>query len=242
MLADACLGDAAPDYPHASRRDLEETAAACAAGGAAAVATTVADVRNDAEVQSLAEDCVSFLGGIDVLANCAGIIGPAEPTHLLKESDWIRVVDTNLTGAWRCLRAAVPFMIERGVGGAVINVASTAGVVAFPHFSSYVAAKHGLVGFTKAAAVDLAPHKIRVNVVCPTSLRSTGGTNSMLGGVSSMLGLSLEEYESTILANHPLGGLPADDDAAAAIVWLASDEAQFVTGSTLLVDAGFSAR
>src|SRR5437588_9427147 len=113
MLADASLGGAAENYPHPTPEDLQETAAQCSAGGPAAVATAITDVRRESDVDSLVRDCATLLGGIDVLVNCAGVIGPAQPAHLLTEADWSLVIDTNLTGAWRCMRAAVPYMIER---------------------------------------------------------------------------------------------------------------------------------
>jgi NAD(P)-dependent dehydrogenase (short-subunit alcohol dehydrogenase family) len=242
MLTDGCLGAEVAAYPLAEESDLAETAARCRAAGAGSVETVVVDVRKTSEIEAAVGACAAALGGIDVLVNSAGVIGPVRPAHLLTDIEWEFVLDTNLTGAWRCIRAVVPGMIERGRGGSIINIASTAGLVAFPHFANYVAAKHGLVGLTKAAALDFAEHKIRVNAICPTSLRSNGLGPSMLGGVASMLRLRLDEYEAFSLPNHPLGMLPADEDAAFAVAWLASDEAATVTGAALAIDAGFTAR
>jgi NAD(P)-dependent dehydrogenase (short-subunit alcohol dehydrogenase family) len=128
-------------------------------------------------------------------------------------------------------------------GGAIVNVASTAGLVAFPHFANYVAAKHGLVGLTRALALDYAPYGIRVNAVAPTSIRDEARLASgMLAGVAGMLGVGAEDYEALSLPHHPLGSLVSAADVAGAIVWLASDAAAHVTGAVLPVDAGFSVR
>jgi NAD(P)-dependent dehydrogenase (short-subunit alcohol dehydrogenase family) len=127
--------------------------------------------------------------------------------------------------------------------GAIINVASTAGLVAFPHFANYVAAKHGVVGLTRALALDYAGYSIRVNAVCPTSVRDEPDLASgMLHGVARMLGVGIEDYEALSLPNHPLGTLVDAADVAAAIVWLSSDAAAKITGAILPVDAGFTSR
>jgi NAD(P)-dependent dehydrogenase (short-subunit alcohol dehydrogenase family) len=127
--------------------------------------------------------------------------------------------------------------------GAIVNVSSTAGQVAFPHFANYVAAKHGVVGLTRALALDYAPYSIRVNAVCPTSVRDEPSLASgMLGGVAGMLGLDLGDYEALSLPHHPLGTLVDAADVAAAVLWLASDATARITGAVIPVDAGFTAR
>jgi NAD(P)-dependent dehydrogenase (short-subunit alcohol dehydrogenase family) len=127
--------------------------------------------------------------------------------------------------------------------GAIVNVVSTAGLVAFPFFANYVAAKHGLIGLTRALALDYAPHGVRVNAVCPTSVRDEAELDSaMLGGVASMLGVDLEDYEALSLPHHPLGKLVSAGDVAGAITWLASDAATSVTGAVVPVDGGFTVR
>ncbi len=183
------------------------------------------------------------LGPVEVLVNNAGLVGPAgRPAHLLDERDWMTVVDVDLNGAWRCARAVLPDMVSAG-SGAIVNVASTAGLVAFPFFANYVAAKHGLIGLTRALALDYAPHSIRVNAVCPTSIRDEPELDSaMLAGVASMLGVGREDYEALSLPHHPLGTLTSAEDVAGAIVWLASDGARHLTGAVIPIDAGFTAR
>jgi NAD(P)-dependent dehydrogenase (short-subunit alcohol dehydrogenase family) len=152
------------------------------------------------------------------------------------------MIDVDLNGPWRCARAVLPDMLARR-GGAIVNVASTAGLVAFPFFANYVAAKHGLIGLTRALALDYAPHAIRVNAVCPTSIRDEPELDSaMLAGVASMLEVDREDYEALSLPHHPLGSLVSAGDVASAIVWLCSAGAASVTGAVIPVDGGFTAR
>jgi NAD(P)-dependent dehydrogenase (short-subunit alcohol dehydrogenase family) len=238
-VTDGCLGDGSTLYPMASETDLQAVEDECRSAGAAAVSGAVLDVRSSAAVEAAVDDCAQRFGGLDVLVNCAGVIGPAKRGDDLTDEEWGLVLDVDLSGPWRCARAAARHMSR---GGAIVNVASTAGLVAFPHFASYVAAKHGVVGLTRALALDLADIGIRVNAVCPTSIEPDDGSPSMLGGVASMLGLSLADYGALSLPNHPLRALPRNDDVAAAIVWLASESASTVTGAAITVDSGFTAR
>ena len=202
-----------------------------------------ADVREPAEVDAAVGRCRDELGPVDVLVNNAGIVGPAAmPAHELDEEAWNVMLAIDLTGPWRCAKAVLPDLIARR-GGAIVNVASTAGLVAFPHFANYVAAKHGLIGLTRALALDYAPYGIRVNAVAPTSIRDEPRLASgMLRGVAGMLGVDAEDYEVLSLPNHPLGSLASAADVAGTITWLASDAAARITGAVIPVDAGFSIR
>jgi NAD(P)-dependent dehydrogenase (short-subunit alcohol dehydrogenase family) len=241
-LADVCAPIEGVGYPLATAEQLERTAARCRAAGARVMAATV-DVRRQADIDSAVARCRDELGPIGVLVNNAGLVGPSgEAAHELSEAAWSTVLDVDLSGAWRCAKAVVPDMIRRG-GGAIVNVSSTAGLVAFPSFANYVAAKHGLIGLTRALALDYAPYGIRVNAVCPTSVRDEDELDSaMLAAVAGRLGLEPGEYEEVALPQHPLGELVEARDVADAIVWLASDAASRVTGTSLPVDAGFTAR
>ena len=173
----------------------------------------------------------------------AGLVGPsAAPAHELDERAWSVMIDVDLSGVWRSAKAVLPDMV-RARRGVIVNVASTAGLVAFPFFSNYVAAKHGVIGLTRALALDYAAQGIRVNAVCPTSIRDEAELDSgMLGGVAGMLGLDLADYEALSLPHHPQGALVGAGDIAAAITWLASDAASRITGAAIPVDAGFTVR
>jgi len=242
LLLDRCADVEDCPYTLATEADLEETAARCRSKGAR-VLVAKADVRDRAQVEEAARRCRQELGPVDVLVNNAGIVGPAAvPAHELEEEQWSVMLDVDLTGPWRCAKAVLPDMIARR-NGAIVNIASTAGLVAFPHFANYVAAKHGLIGLTRALALDYAPYRIRVNAVAPTSIRDEPSLASgMLVGVAAMLGLGEEDYEALSLPHHPLGSLVAAADVAAAVTWLASDAAARITGAVLPVDAGYSIR
>jgi NAD(P)-dependent dehydrogenase (short-subunit alcohol dehydrogenase family) len=242
LLADICAPIEGCPYPLATPDDLEETAERCRVHRSRVV-TTALDVRRPEQVDAAVRLAHETLGPVDVLVNNAGLVGPAGVvSHELTEEAWALVVDVDLGGVWRCAKAVLPDMIARR-GGAIVNVSSTAGLVAFPLFANYVAAKHGVIGLTRALALDYAGYSIRVNAVCPTSVHDEQGPASgMLHGVADMLGLELEDYEALSLPHHPLGSLVDATDVAAAIVWLASDAARRVTGAVVPVDAGFTVR
>jgi len=242
LLSDICAPIEGCPYPLGTEEQLQESARQCRTLGGRVTTATV-DVRDQAQIAEAVARCHSELGEIDVLVNNAGLVGPAgAPAHELDERAWTTMLDVDLNGPWRCAKAVLPDMLARR-GGAIVNVASTAGLVAFPCFANYVAAKHGLIGLTRALALDYAPHSIRVNAVCPTSIRDEPELDSaMLSGVASMLGVDREDYEALSLPHHPLGSLIDAADVAGAIVWLCSPSARLLTGAVIPLDAGFTAR
>jgi len=242
LLLDICRDVEGCPYPMATRVDLDETADRCRARGARVLAVA-ADVRSASEVDDAVARCHDDLGRVDVLVNNAGIVGPGGvAAHELDEHAWSVMIDIDLTGPWRCARAVLPDLVAKR-SGAIVNVASTAGLVAFPHFANYVAAKHGLIGLTRALALDYAPYGIRVNAVAPTSIRDEPELASgMLRGVAGMLGVGADDYEVLSLPHHPLGSLVNAADVSGTIMWLASDAAAHITGAVIPVDAGFSIR
>jgi NAD(P)-dependent dehydrogenase (short-subunit alcohol dehydrogenase family) len=242
FLTDICAQIDECPYPLATRDDLEQSAALARAFGGR-VATAVMDVRRQDQVEEVVQRCREELGPVDVLVNNAGLVGPAaQVAHELSDAAWSILIDVDLTGVWRCSKAVLPEMVRRR-NGRIVNVASTAGLVAFPLFANYVAAKHGVIGLTRALALDYAAYSIRVNAVCPTSVEDDPRLSSqMLHGVAGMLGVGYSDYEALSLPHHPLGTLVTAEDVAAAIYWLASDQAARLTGAAIPVDAGFTAR
>ena len=229
-------------YPLGTVSQLAHTAALCREHGAA-VLTVQADVRNlEAVEHAVAEACHRF-GVIDVLMNNAGSPAPAgKPAHEIAEHEWLLMIDVDLSGAWRMTRAVGRVMTARGAGS-IINVASTAGLVGYRNFAGYVAAKHGLIGLTKATALDYAPLKVRVNALCPGSVRDDHHTEGrMLAEIARALDVPVADHEATFLQSQPMNALIEPEDVAAAAIWLASDESRQVTGSVVTVDGGFVAR
>jgi NAD(P)-dependent dehydrogenase (short-subunit alcohol dehydrogenase family) len=148
----------------------------------------------------------------------------------------------NLTAPWRMIRAVGALMVRQR-RGCVVNVASTAGVVGYPRFAGYVAAKHGLVGLTKAAALDLAPHGVRVNALCPGSVRDDQDLEGrMLSEIARCQGVDPAEHEAVFAQQQPGNALVEARDVAEAAVWLATDESRHATGAVVTIDGAYSAR
>jgi NAD(P)-dependent dehydrogenase (short-subunit alcohol dehydrogenase family) len=245
--ADLALIDIARDlpgvpYPLGTPSQLAHTAALCREHGSA-VLTAQADVRDLAAVEgAVAEACDRF-GTVDVLVNNAGIAAPAgKAAHEIAEHEWSLMIDVDLTGAWRMIKAVGGIMTARK-SGSIVNIASTAGLVGYRNFAGYVAAKHGLIGLTKAAALDYAPLKVRVNAVCPGSVRDDQRAEGrMLSEIARALEVPVAEHEAAFLQAQPMNALIEPEDVAAAAVWLASEESRQVTGSVVTVDGGFTTR
>jgi NAD(P)-dependent dehydrogenase (short-subunit alcohol dehydrogenase family) len=218
------------------------TAELCREHGAA-VLSVDADVRDTAALRRVTSDALDRFGRIDVLVNNAGIAAPSgRPVHEITEDEWQVMLAVNLSGSWRMIRQVGPVMLEQRAGS-IINVSSTAGVVGYRHFAGYTAAKHGLVGLTKAAALDYAPLKVRVNALCPGSVRDDPEVEgAMLAEIARCLDIGLDEHERVFMRDQPMNSLIEPDDVASAAVWLAEDGSRHVTGSVVVVDGGFSAR
>ncbi|MCP1121464.1 SDR family oxidoreductase [Robbsia andropogonis] len=243
--ADVVLLDVAANIGHvpynlSNESQLLATAQRCEELGAA-VEVVKADVRKQTEVAAAVQRALRRFGQVDILVNNAGIAGPSgKAVHDVSEDEWQVMLDVNLTGAWRTIKEIGPGMVERK-SGSIINISSTAGVIAYRHFAGYVAAKHGLIGLTKAAALDYAPHRVRVNAICPGSIRDDQDyEGTMLSGIARALDVDQNEYESVFTQSQPNNELLNPDDVAAAALWLATDDATRMIGGVITLDGGFS--
>jgi len=208
-------------------------------GRGAKVATVQCDVSDAAQCRSLVEQASKHFGAVDVFVNNAGIGFKMKPLLEVDTIDeWDNVLAVNLSGAFYCTQAAARHMVDRGTGGRIINIASQAAKTGFPHLPAYVSSKHGMVGLTRASAVELGTYGITVNAVCPNHV-TTGLGAQQNEYFSRLLGFAkVEDYLVNMAAKNPMGrpGLPSD--TAAACLWLASDEAVYITGEALNVSGG----
>ena len=186
-----------------------------------------ADVTRADEVEAMVDKAVARWGRLDCALNNAGTTGVSAPTADYTLEDWNRAIALNLTGVFLCLKYEIPAMLERG--GAIVNMASGAGLVGFAGLPAYVASKHGVVGLTRAAALEYASQGLRVNAICPGSTR-TPMLEGFMGGD--------EQVERMMTRAVPLGRLGRPEEIAEAVVWLCSDAASFVVGHALAVDGG----
>ena len=201
-----------------------------AAGGAASFQRT--DVSVAADIEALIKHAVSEYGGLDLAFNNAGIEGKAGPLVEQTESNYDAVMDINVKGVWLSMKYEIPRMLERG-GGAIVNCSSVAGVIAFPGIGIYSASKHAVIGLTKAAALEYSAQGIRINAVNPAVIDT-----EMVDRLAD--GMNMKKGDLTTF--HPIGRLGRVEEVAEAVLWLCSDKASFVTGHSLLVDGGFTAR
>ncbi|HET8834221.1 MAG TPA: mycofactocin-coupled SDR family oxidoreductase [Gemmatimonadales bacterium] len=223
-----------PGYALGSRDDLGSLAEACRALGVECL-TFAADVRDDAAVTAAVAETVRRFGRIDILFNNAGICGYGL-AHELTEEAWDAMLDINLKGSWLVARRVIPVMIAQR-SGVILNNSSVAGLRGMARLSHYAASKWGLTGLTKSWAIELAPHGIRVN-----SLHPTGVNTPMNDGLAALEGLT-----PAAIAERSAGNLlpvpwVEPEDVAAAVCYLASDDARYVTGSQFVIDAGLLSR
>jgi NAD(P)-dependent dehydrogenase (short-subunit alcohol dehydrogenase family) len=204
-------------------REVEAEARRCGPGAL----FVEADVRQLAQIQAAMDQAVQRFGRVHIGVNNAGIEGRFGPVQDASNDDFERIIGVNLKGIWHGLKCQIPHMLAHG-GGAIVNTASAAGVVAIANIALYTASKHAVVGLTKATALELARSNIRVNAVAPGPV-NTGLLQRMVAGQIPL---------SAIAESIPMGRISEPDEIAGAILWLCSDAASYVTGHTLVVDGG----
>jgi meso-butanediol dehydrogenase/(S,S)-butanediol dehydrogenase/diacetyl reductase len=207
-----------------------------AAGGDCS--TCVCDVRDFEQVRALAAHGVAAHGGLDIWVNNAGIGYIMKPLADVSPDDWRAVIDVNLTGAFFGLKVAADVMIEQGRGGRIVNIASQAAKSGFTHAQAYTASKHGLVGLTRSAAIELGPHGITVNNVCPNHVTTGLGAwqNDYFAKVVGAA--SVEDYLARMAGRIPMRRPGLASDTAGAVAFLCSDEAAYITAESLNVSGG----
>jgi meso-butanediol dehydrogenase/(S,S)-butanediol dehydrogenase/diacetyl reductase len=215
-----------------------ETVAEELRGRGAKVEAIACDVSKPDQVEALADVAVQAFGSLEIWVNNAGIGFMMRPLLEVEPDHWERVIAVNLSGAFYGTQAAARRMIAGGRGGRIINIASQAAKTGFPHLPAYVSSKHGMVGLTRASAVELGAHRITVNAVCPNHV-TTGLGAQQNNYFSKLLGFeTVEAYLENMARKNPLGRPGLAGDTAAACAWLASDDAAYVTGEALNVSGG----
>jgi SDR family mycofactocin-dependent oxidoreductase len=223
-----------PGYGLGSAADLDALAAECAREGVTCL-TFAADVRDDAAVTAAVGQTVARLGRLDVLFNNAGICAYGL-AHELTEPAWDAMLDINLKGAWLVARRVIPHLMRQR-SGVIINNSSVAGLRGMARLSHYAASKWGLVGLTKSWAIELAPYNVRV-----VSLHPTGVNTPMNDGLAALEGATPQQIAERSAGNLLPVPWIEPEDVAAAVVFLASDRARFITGSQFVLDAGLLSR
>ncbi|GHI92524.1 mycofactocin-coupled SDR family oxidoreductase [Streptomyces olivaceus] len=239
IAVDLCADLETAPYPGADGQDLSSTTQLVEQLGRRILARR-ADTRNSDELQDVVDEAIAEFGHIDVVCANAGMSSFGFSWELTDEA-WQEIIDVNLTGSWKTVKAVIPHMIERNEGGSLVFISSTAGLIGVPTMAHYTASKHGVVGLMRALAVELAPHSIRVNSVNPGNVDTPMVNNApmrkiYLPEVSDPTPEDANEVMKEMSA-LPTGWLDSQG-VSDAVVYLASEEARHITGITLPVDAG----
>jgi NAD(P)-dependent dehydrogenase (short-subunit alcohol dehydrogenase family) len=212
------------------QRGEETVAIIQKAGGTASFKKT--DVLVTKDIEALVDYAVKTYGGLDLAFNNAGVEGDVAPLVDQTEANYDAVMNVNVKGVWLSMKYEIPRMLERG-GGAIVNCSSVAGVVGFPNMSPYFASKHAVIGLTKVAALEYSAKGIRINAVNPAVIDT-----EMVDRIATGFGMKKDE----LVQFHPIGRLGRPEEIAEAVVWLCSKKSSFVTGHSLIVDGGFTAK
>jgi NAD(P)-dependent dehydrogenase (short-subunit alcohol dehydrogenase family) len=212
------------------QRGEETVAMIKKAGGTASFKKT--DVLVTKDIGALVNHAVKEFGGLDLAFNNAGVEGDVAPLVEQTEANYDAVMDVNVKGVWLSMKYEIPRMLERG-GGAIVNCSSVAGLIGFPNMSIYMASKHAVIGLTKVAALEYSAQGIRINAVNPAVIDT-----EMVDRLADALSMKKDD----LVTFHPIGRLGQAEEVAQAVVWLCSKKSSFVTGHSLVVDGGFTAR
>jgi (+)-trans-carveol dehydrogenase/(-)-trans-carveol dehydrogenase len=240
IAIDVCEAIPENTYPPATEEDLAETARQVEALDRRIV-TAKADVRDFEQVKEAVDRGVAELGRLDIVSANAGIGGTPHLSEEVPEEEWTNMVDINLNGVWRTVKAAVPHIKAGGNGGSIILTSSDAGLFPYANISHYVSAKHGVVGLMRTLAIELAPHFIRVNSVHPTTVNTDMVQNE---GTYRLFRPDLENPTQQDFADAAttMNAIPIPwvepVDISNAVLFFASDESRYVTGVPMAVDAG----
>jgi len=230
VASDICHDMSAVPYSLAKKSELDETVELVRAQGGKAIAV-VADVTKAGDASNLMETAVREFGRIDILVNNAGVALIGVPVQDVTEEQWDRMMSVNAKGPWLCCKYAVPHLIKQR-GGRIINMSSHCGLVGIATLAPYNCSKHAVVGLTRTLAVELAPHGITVNAICPAAVNTP-----MLNESYKLLGITHEQAEQEWGGSGLASGVIPPEDISKIVVWLASEDARYITGRSLLVGA-----
>ena len=222
---------------HLAKPDEMETVAESLRSQNAEVLSHACDVRSPESVEQLFEVVMAHYGRVDVLINNAGIGFVMKDTREVSPDEWNLVIDVTLSGVFHCTQVAAAHMEAAGRGGRIVNIASQAAKTGFPHMAPYCAAKHGVIGLTRTAAIDYGAAGITVNAVCPNHV-TTGLGSAQNAYFSAFKGMTESAYLEEMAARIPLQRIGQTADTAAMCAFLASDEASFITGEAINVSGG----
>ncbi len=232
----AIAGETAPAHGVGTRDDLEAVVSEIRAAGGEAISFT-GDVRVEAEVEALVGAAVDAYGRLDIMINNAGVGYLFGPLLEMSQERWDTVLGVNLRGCFFGIKHAAKRMIAQGGGGRIISIASQAAKSGFAFAAAYTASKHGLVGLTRSAALELGSHGITVNAICPNHV-TTGLGAWQNDFMSKSRGQSLDEYMAQMRARIPLGRTGSTEDTANACAFLCSSQADYITGEAMNVSGG----